>query len=170
MTDPDSLPYRPCVGVMVLNHEQKVWMGHRPIVENDEFQPGDKKRWQMPQGGIDEGEEPLAAAKRELWEETGMTAVTLLGQTEDWLTYDLPSDLIGVALRGKWRGQKQRWFVFRFEGDESDINITHPPDGAPVEFDRWEWVNMDEVAQRIVAFKRDVYEQVIKQFSKLTAQ
>lgn len=162
----DHLPYRPCVGIMVLNRQGKVWMGHRPSIEKDELGFEDR-RWQMPQGGIDEGEEPEAAARRELWEETGITSATLLGATEDWLTYDLPEHLKGVALKGKWRGQKQLWYAFRFEGDESEINISHPPDGAPVEFDRWEWVDYDAVPRRIVAFKRGVYDEVCRAFAHL---
>ena len=161
----DSLPYRPCVGIMVLNREGRVWMGHRPVIHNDEFKPDDR-RWQMPQGGIDEGEDPLEAAKRELWEETGITSAELLGGTDDWLYYDLPADLRGKALRGKWRGQKQKWFAFRFFGADSEINIADPPHGAPIEFDKWEWVEYEQVATRIVEFKREVYEQVTERFRR----
>lgn len=161
-----DLPYRACVGIMVINREGCVWMGHRPQRLGDEIREGDK-RWQMPQGGIDKGEDPLAAAKRELWEETGITSVSLLAQTPDWLTYDLPAKLIGTALKGKYRGQKQLWFAFRFEGETSEINITEPPNGAPVEFDAWEWVPMTKVPERIVAFKRSVYDEVVLQFDPL---
>lgn len=162
-----DLPYRPCAGIMILNSANKVWMGHRPTSNHEEVRVGDK-RWQMPQGGIDKGESPVDAAKRELWEETGITNATLLGQTPDWLTYDLPTDLVGTALNGKWRGQKQMWFAYRFLGQDEEINISNPPDGAPVEFDKWQWVDIDDVAERIVEFKRDVYLQVVDQFRPLT--
>lgn len=161
-----DLPYRKCVGIMIINSDNKIWMGHRPVINNDEFKPGDK-RWQMPQGGIDKGEAPIAAAKREMWEETGITNATMLAETDDWLNYDLPKDMIGQALKGKYRGQTQKWFAFRFEGNETEINIANPPDGAPVEFDEWQWVDIEEVSARIVAFKRDVYLQVVSQFMHL---
>ena len=165
----DSLPYRKCAGIMVINKENKIWMGHRPIVPNDEFKPEDIKRWQMPQGGIDKGEEPLAAAKREMWEETGITSATLLAEIPHWINYDLPPDLIGTALKGKWRGQTQKWFAFRFNGSDNEINISNPPDGAPIEFDRWEWVDIDELPRRIVDFKRRVYLEVVATFRHLVA-
>ena len=157
-----DLDYRPCVGIMVLNVSGEVWMGHRPVIHNDEFANSDR-RWQMPQGGIDDGESPYDAAIRELWEETGIKDVVLLGEIDDWLYYDLPQDLIGTALRGKWRGQKQRWFAFRFEGDDSAVDITR----EPVEFDEWSWIPMDNVVEKIVDFKRDVYKRVVKDFSSL---
>ena len=161
-----DLPYRKCVGIMIINSDNKIWMGHRPVINNDEFKPDDK-RWQMPQGGIDKGEAPIAAAKREMWEETGITNATMLAESDDWLNYDLPKDMIGQALKGKYRGQTQKWFAFRFEGNETEINITNPPDGAPVEFDEWQWVDIEEVSTRIVYFKRDVYLQVVAQFTHL---
>ena len=169
--DPDGLPYRDCVGIMVLNRDGLVWMGHRPLRgENDEFLPSDTaadRRWQMPQGGIDRGEDAEAAARRELWEETGITSIEPLDAVPDWLTYDLPAELVGVALKGRYRGQRQRWFAYRFTGMDGEVNIAHPPDGAPVEFDRWQWVPMEQVCARIVDFKRPVYERVVERFAPL---
>ncbi len=166
MSRPDKvhLPYRKNVGIMVINREGKVWMGHRPVRSGGDEISATDKRWQMPQGGIDKGEEPLEAARRELWEETGIKSATLLGKTRGWITYDLPDELIGIGLKGKFRGQKQKWFAFRFDGKDSEINISEPPDGAPVEFDQWEWMEMDKLPEVVVDFKRDVYEQVIAEF------
>ena len=161
-----DLPYRPCVGILVLNHQNKVWAGHRITPDGGELSLSDK-RWQMPQGGIDKGEEPLAAAKRELWEETGITEVRYLAASSNWIKYDLPEALIGKALKGKFRGQKMAWFAFRYEGDEDEINISHPPDGAPVEFDAWQWVEMEQLLELIVPFKRSMYEEVVEEFRRL---
>ena len=161
------LPYRPCVGVMVLNREGKVWIGHRMDEGNTEYS-GSPKRWQMPQGGIDKGEEPAPASLRELYEETGMASVELLDQTEDWLTYDLPKHLLGVGLKGKFRGQKQMWFAYRFTGDESEIAINPPPGGHAPEFDEWRWEDMQKLPELIVDFKRDIYTQVVARFAHLT--
>lgn len=165
--DPSKLPYRPCVGIMVLNQENKVWAGHRLVESAKELSLTDK-RWQMPQGGIDKGEDPLDAAKRELWEETGMTSVTLLQEAAKPIEYDLPKELQGVALKGKYKGQKMWWFAFRFEGEESEINVTNPPEGAPIEFDVWKWLDMDQLPELIVPFKKPLYEQVVAQFKNLT--
>ncbi|MFC5387658.1 RNA pyrophosphohydrolase [Aquamicrobium segne] len=164
--DAKSLPYRACVGVMVLNHEGLVWTGHRLPEPQDET-TGSDLLWQMPQGGIDKGEEPLAAARRELFEETGMENVSLLGEVADWLYYDLPPELTGLALKGRYRGQMQKWFAFRFEGDESEIRINPPPAGNPAEFDRWDWLPMADLPRLIVPFKRQVYEDVVKAFRHL---
>lgn len=160
-----DLPYRPCVGVVVFNHVGKVWAGHRiPNSENPS-----QYCWQFPQGGIDKGEDPLPAAKRELFEETGIRTVSFLAEASDWFNYDLPSELVGIALKGKYRGQTQKWFAFRFEGEESEVNITHPPDGSDQEFDQWEWRTLEEMPDLIVPFKRGIYEKVVAEFSRFAA-
>ena len=165
--DWSHLPYRPCVGIMVLNSEGKVWIGQRISEGNTEYS-GSPKRWQMPQGGIDKGEDPMPASLRELHEETGIESVTLLDQTEEWLTYDLPEHLLGTGLKGKYRGQKQMWFAYRFDGDESEIAINPPPSGHDAEFDDWRWEDMANLPELIVEFKRDIYTQVVKRFSHLS--
>jgi putative (di)nucleoside polyphosphate hydrolase len=167
--DADSLPYRPCVGIMVLNSAGLVWAGHRIRVANGELEDADHL-WQMPQGGIDPGEDPLAAAARELYEETGMRSVSLLAEAPGWINYDLPANLIGVALKGKYRGQTQKWFAFRFEGDESEIAINPPPGGHEAEFDAWDWKVMNDLPNLIVPFKRGVYDEVVAAFSHLIRQ
>ena len=164
--EPESLPYRPCVGIVLFNQHGKVWAGHR-LDNSETVGLDDPKRWQFPQGGIDKGEEPLVAAKRELWEETGITTASLLMEASDWFAYDLPRELVGIGLKGKYRGQRQKWFAFRFEGDESEFNILNPPDGAPQEFDKWEWKELSEMPDLIVSFKRGIYEQIVSEFSHL---
>lgn len=163
----EDLPYRPCVGVMILNRQGLVWAGRRIPAENSEYD-GSPQLWQMPQGGIDKGEDALDAAYRELYEETGMRTVTLLGEARDWINYDLPPQLIGIGLKGKYRGQTQRWFAFRFDGDESEIAINPPPGGHSAEFDAWEWKPMETLPDLIVSFKRGVYEQVVAEFRHLS--
>lgn len=152
--DFSTLPYRPCVGVMLLNDKGQVFVGERIDT------PG---AWQMPQGGIDPGEEPQEAALRELWEEIGVTSdqVEVLARTADWHTYDLPDHLLGKVWKGKYRGQKQLWFVLRLTGPESAINIEtdHP------EFGQWKWSNAAELVSDIVPFKRDIYEALVAEFS-----
>jgi putative (di)nucleoside polyphosphate hydrolase len=164
--DPESLPYRPCVGIMVLNAAGLVWAGHR-IAETDSEMAGTDRLWQMPQGGIDKGEDPLPAALRELYEETGMRSVRLLAEAPDWIRYDLPAELVGIAFKGKYRGQAQKWFAFRFEGDDSEIAINPPPGGHEPEFDRWEWKPMTALPELIVPFKRKVYDEVVAAFRHL---
>lgn len=161
-----DLPYRPCVGIMVLNRSGLVWTGKRKRKPNDEL--GDSPFvWQMPQGGIDKGEEPEPAARRELWEETGIRSVSLIEEAPDWIRYDLPDDLIGIALKGRFRGQKQRWFAYRFEGEENEIAIDPPPEGHMAEFDQWAWKTMAELPSLIVPFKRKLYEEVVAAFRHL---
>jgi putative (di)nucleoside polyphosphate hydrolase len=152
----DTLPYRPCVGVMLINAEGLIWAGQRIDA------PAGVAAWQMPQGGIDEGEKPRDAAFRELWEETGITKdmVTLIDKTEDWITYDLPPELLGKVWKGKYRGQKQKWFLMRFDGPEEAIRI----DSDHPEFSRWKWIDAAEMIAAIVPFKRAVYERVVAAF------
>ncbi len=167
--DPESLPYRPCVGIMVLNRDNKIFLGRR-IPEPQGEMDGAAKLWQMPQGGIDQDENPRLAAERELFEETGIRSVSLLAQTPDWLTYELPPELVGIALKGKYRGQKQMWFAFRFLGEDSEVQIDPPPGGHTAEFDQWGWKTMDEALDLVVPFKREVYELVIAGFRHLETQ
>ena len=161
-----DLPYRPCVGVMVLNSAGLVWAGHRLAVGNSEYD-GSPQLWQMPQGGIDKGEDPLKAAYRELYEETGIKTVSLIAEAPGWINYDLPPHLIGIGLKGRYRGQTQRWYAFRFEGDESEIAINPPPGGHEPEFDAWEWKPMRALPELIVPFKRKVYDDVVAAFAHL---
>ena len=163
---PELLPYRPCVGVMVLNKAGLVWTGRR-LSEGNSESDGSDQLWQMPQGGIDKGEDPLEAARRELFEETGIQSVSLLEEAPGWIIYDLPDHLIGIGLKGKYRGQKQRWFAFRFDGDESEISILSPPGGHKPEFNDWAWKPMRELPSLIVPFKRKAYEEVVAAFSHL---
>ena len=166
--DPESLPYRPCVGLMILNAESLVWVGRR-IAETDGEMAGRKRLWQMPQGGIDAGEEPIDAARRECFEETGMESLKLIAEAPDWINYDLPADRIGVVWKGKYRGQTQKWFAFRFYGDEREIRVNPPPGGHKPEFDRWAWRPMADLPGLIVPFKRKVYEEVVRAFGDLAS-
>lgn len=161
-----DLPYRLCVGIMVLNDNGLVWVGHRLAVDNSEYD-GSPQLWQMPQGGIDAQEDPFQAALRELFEETGITSVVRVAEAPDWIDYDLPEHMIGFGLKGKYRGQRQRWFALRFTGDESEIRINPPPDGHQPEFDDWDWKPMAELPDLIVPFKRKAYEQIVATFAHL---
>lgn len=153
-----ALPYRPCVGAIVVNRDGLVWVGRR--LPNEEY-TGETRLWQFPQGGIDEGEDAEKAARRELYEETSIRSVSLITAVDGWLTYDLPELLVGVALKGKYRGQKQRWFLYGFEGDETEINVAAPPDGHDPEFDEWAWMPIEDVPEKAVAFKVDLYRTLI---------
>ncbi|MGH6804966.1 MAG: RNA pyrophosphohydrolase [Methyloceanibacter sp.] len=164
MTEPDGLPYRPCVGVMLINAEGRVFVGRR--ADRADAPEGIGTWWQMPQGGLDEGEDPETAARRELAEETGVHTAHFVARTRDWLTYELPSELLGVAWQGRYRGQKQMWFAARFEGEESEIDIG-PREGHEQEFDAWRWVTLGELPTLVVPFKRNVYLSVIEEFGAL---
>ena len=154
MTDLSKLPYRPCVGVVLINAEGLIFAGQR--LDNN------GAAWQMPQGGIDADEKPRQAALRELWEETGVTAdlVEFVGKTHNWVTYDLPPELLGKVWGGKYKGQRQKWFLYRFTGRDDQINIAseHP------EFSQWRWIDAKTMLAGIVPFKRAVYDQVIRSF------
>jgi putative (di)nucleoside polyphosphate hydrolase len=163
--DQIELPYRPCVGIMLMNRDGSVWLGRRPSRWAGPAMPN---IWQMPQGGICAGEDERAAALRELEEETGARSVEVLAKTPNWYTYDLPHELLGVALRGKYRGQRQRWFAMRFLGTDDEIDL-QPKAGRKAEFDAWRWASIAEIPHLIVPFKRRIYEDVVSTFAHLAA-
>lgn len=167
MTQDATLPYRPCVGIMLINRDGLVWTGKR---FGDKTPVPDEFAWQMPQGGLDEGENPLEAAKRELFEETSVTSASLIAEAPEWFNYDFPPEVLFNSKRGnKFKGQTQKWFAFRFEGDDSEINILTPPHGHMQEFSEWRWEKAANLPSLIVPFKRDVYRQVVDAFSTFTA-
>lgn len=147
--------YRPGVGIMLLNADDHVFVGRRRNTRG--------KAWQMPQGGIDEGEDPRAAAFRELREEIGTDNAEILAESRGWLFYDLPPELIGKARHGPWRGQRQKWFVMRFKGSDAEINIKT----ADPEFSAWKWVPAGDLPKLIVPFKRTVYLSLLDEFRDL---
>ncbi|MEJ2118410.1 MAG: RNA pyrophosphohydrolase [Alphaproteobacteria bacterium] len=153
-----TLPYRPGVGIVLINQGGFVWIGQR-------IDPSDDEHWQMPQGGIDGSEAPVTAAHRELLEETGTNKAEIIAETQGWHIYDLPKS--SNSLKGRFRGQRQKWFAMRFTGDDSDFNIQNPPGGEKAEFRAWRWEKADEVKRLIVAFKRPVYEAVLSEFGPL---
>jgi putative (di)nucleoside polyphosphate hydrolase len=155
MIDRETLPYRPAVGIMLLNREGKVFVAQRL--------DSTLEAWQMPQGGLDEGEEALAGALRELEEETGIRPehVEIVARCPTELYYDLPEDMIGKMWKGKWRGQRQTWFLGRFTGSDANVNI----DTAEPEFRAWKWANPDELPAMIVPFKKKLYEDVLRAFA-----
>ncbi len=149
-----ELPSRRGVGVALFNDQGKVFVAQR--IDN----PG--PAWQMPQGGIDKDEAPIDAAWRELHEETGIKSAKLLAESKGWLRYDLPEDLAGQLWKGKYRGQEQMWYAFRFTGKESEIKI----DGENPEFSDWKWAPFRDVPKLIVPFKRALYDQVVAEFER----
>lgn len=164
-----ELPYRPCVGVVLFNRTGQVWVGQRIDAPGDAEGRGDW--WQMPQGGIDPGEDPRAAGFRELFEETNIRSAEFIAETEDWLTYDLPDELIGVAWGGRYRGQKQKWLALRFVGEDSEIDIATPGGGAhKPEFMAWRWEALERLPELIVPFKRQVYVEVVAAFRDLAGK
>ncbi|WP_029012005.1 RNA pyrophosphohydrolase [Niveispirillum irakense] len=156
MAKPDysKLPYRPCVGIMLINRQGRIFVAKRTDTPD---------AWQMPQGGIDEGETPAIAALRELEEEIGTAKAVVLAESGQWLSYDLPPHLLGRVWGGKYRGQTQKWVACRFTGSDSDINIAteHP------EFDAWQWVDVEALPRLIVPFKRAIYDAVVAEFRHL---
>tara|TARA_Y100000590_G_scaffold66614_1_gene72182 strand:+ start:4029 stop:4499 length:471 start_codon:yes stop_codon:yes gene_type:complete len=150
-----NLPLRLGVGIILLNKENKVFVGRR--LDNP------LKFWQMPQGGINNGESFFQAAKRELEEETAITKVKLIKELDDWLIYNLPDDLLGKIWQGKYRGQKQKWFLMKFEGEDQEINVnTKSP-----EFLEWKWVNPDELPKIVVNFKKDIYKTLLVKLNNI---
>ena len=163
----DTLPYRPCVGVALFNDAGQVFIGRRiglPVSFDE------RGMWQLPQGGIDEGEDALTAAQRELEEEIGVPPekVEVLAEAPGWLTYDLPDDLLGKVWGGKYRGQKQKWFAFRLLGDDRDINLNVP--GHRPEFDLWRWEKLERIPALVVPFKRHIYEAIVDAFADIPAR
>ncbi|MGY4396152.1 putative (di)nucleoside polyphosphate hydrolase [Sphingomonas sp. UYAg733] len=155
MTDPSTLPYRPCAGIMLLNAQGKIFVGQR--IDST------LEAWQMPQGGIDDGEDAEQAAIRELAEETGITPdkVELIATIDHDLFYDLPEDMIGKVWKGKWRGQRQRWFLYRFLGKDGDVDIATKHQ----EFRAWRWADPAELPEVIVPFKKALYDEVLAGFA-----
>ena len=162
-----SLPYRPCVGLMVLNRKGRVFIGRRA---NGPEHVDVTHSWQMPQGGVDEGEDTYAAALRELHEETSIRSVEKLGAVRGWLRYDIPREIVGQAWKGKYRGQKQKWYALRFTGKDSEIDIEHPGGGHKPEFLDWRWERMEKLPALVIPFKRPVYERVVKEFAKFAGE
>ena len=163
MTKPPA-GYRPCVGLALFNPAGLVFIGRRANRSQREH-VAPCHEWQMPQGGIDPGEQPIEAAYREMREETNVASVSLLAEAPDWLSYDLPREIGKEAWRGRYRGQSQKWFAFRFEGDESEIDIQSPGGGHKPEFDAWRWVPLEQTPELIIPFKRDVYREVARLFA-----
>lgn len=160
----DLSKYRPNVGVVLFHPDGRVWLGKRAAT------PG-PWCWQFPQGGVDDGEDLEAAARRELAEETGAVSVTLMGRTDGWITYDFPPEAKGAKIARGWKGQKQVWFAFRFDGEEVEFDLSGQADaGGHPEFDAWRWGYLDEAPGLIVPFKRPAYEAVAKAFQGFAAK
>jgi putative (di)nucleoside polyphosphate hydrolase len=160
----EDLPYRPCVGLMVLNANGLAFIGRR---KGGAEHVDATHEWQMPQGGIDEGEDAYAAALRELYEETSIRSVQKLGEIPEWLTYDIPASIAGHAWKGKYRGQTQKWYALRFVGNDSEINIVEPGGGGhKAEFAAWRWEQLEKTPELVVPFKKPVYDRVVRAFAQ----
>jgi putative (di)nucleoside polyphosphate hydrolase len=160
----EDLPYRTCVGMMLINKAGLVFIGRRA---GGTEHVDESHVWQMPQGGVDPGEDTWAAARRELYEETSVRSVEKLGEVADWLIYDIPRTVAGRTWKGRYRGQRQKWYAVRFTGQDSEINVASPGGGHKAEFVSWRWEPMKNLPDLIVPFKRPVYERVVKEFAKL---
>jgi putative (di)nucleoside polyphosphate hydrolase len=158
-----GLPYRPNVGAVLFNRDGKVFVARRADLPNAEGAPGG---WQLPQGGIDANEDPRAAVLRELEEEIGTARAAIIGEHPDWLTYDLPPELVGVALGGRYCGQRQRWFALQFLGEDKDIRLDLDPHP---EFDAWRWTELAELPALAVGFKRAIYELLAESFARFAS-
>lgn len=159
----ESLPYRACVGIMVISRKGRVFIGKR---RGGPEHVDDTHSWQMPQGGVDKGEDLYEAALRELREETGIRSVEKLAEVPDWLSYDIPREIVGQAWKGKYRGQTQKWYALRFTGKDSEIDIAHPVGGHKPEFVDWRWEAMHKLPALIIPFKRAVYQRVVQEFAR----
>jgi putative (di)nucleoside polyphosphate hydrolase len=158
----EALPYRDCVGIAVFNRQGNVFLGRRAGMGEADA------AWQMPQGGLEEGEDPLRCALRELHEETNITSVSLLAEAPEWIFYDLPDEALGIAFKGRYRGQRQRWFAFAFTGEESEIDVLAPGGGKfKAEFAGWRWEKLSRTPALIVPFKRDAYQEVVAAFADI---
>jgi putative (di)nucleoside polyphosphate hydrolase len=163
-----DLPYRLNVGIAVFNRSGSVWVGHRSDAHAEG--EGEGHWWQMPQGGMDTGEDPEKCAFRELFEETSIRSVELIRAADGWLVYDLPAELVGRSWGGRYRGQKQKWFALRFTGEESEIDVLSPGGGQfKPEFSSWRWEKLARLPNLVVPFKRKVYEQVAEAFRDIAA-
>lgn len=159
----EDLPYRPCAGIMLINRDGLAFIGRR--LDGPEHVDLTHV-WQMPQGGLDPGEDPYPAALRELYEETNVKSVEHLAEIDEWLTYDIPRAIVGQAWKGRYRGQTQKWFALRFTGDDAEIDIARPGGGAhKPEFVAWRWEPLANLPQLVVPFKRPVYEHVVREFA-----
>ncbi|MGV8955699.1 MAG: RNA pyrophosphohydrolase [Cypionkella sp.] len=166
--DREAMPYRDCVGIAVFNAQGNVFIGRRKSEGDPEHSAARGAPWQMPQGGIDKGEDALRAALRELHEETNIQSVSLLAEAPEWIYYDLPDEELGIALKGKFRGQRQRWFAFAFTGSDSEIDVLTPGGGKhPAEFDAWRWERFTRTPGLIVPFKKDAYDKVVAAFADI---
>ena len=163
MSDRIALPYRPNVGAVLFNRHGRVFIARRADLPNAEGPAGG---WQLPQGGIDGNEDPRSAVLRELAEEIGTDRAEIIGEHPEWLTYDLPSHLVGVALGGRYRGQKQRWFALRFTGEDGDIRLDLDPHP---EFDAWRWVALRELPALAVDFKLPIYRILSESFARFAS-